>query len=135
MEDFDPVAIQTDVYLDQLLGGAGPRRADDDLDPSLRRTAEVLQRSLARFHPSFRFEERLAGRLRAEAGGQPIELGRVIAFRRTAPPAESAVHSENRGRGLIVGSAIASGVSIAGALLVWRRARTGPVAGHTEQAI
>ncbi len=135
MEELEPLAIQTDIYLDWLLGGTIPRDARDEPTAELRRTAEVLQRSLVRFHPSFRFEERLADRLRAEATGQPRQLGSVIPFQGAAPPASSDVHADGRGRGLIVGGAIASGVSIAGALFVWRRSRTGAAPAGTEQAL
>jgi hypothetical protein len=53
--------------------GKGPGAPDDlrDLgvggDPEVVHAARVLSRSLVRFHPSFRFEERLADRLREPA--------------------------------------------------------------------
>jgi hypothetical protein len=60
-------AILTDLYLDSLLA-ARDRRATDvptepDLDPDVRFAAGRLSTDLARVHPSFRFEERLAARL------------------------------------------------------------------------
>ncbi len=60
-------AILTDLYLDALLA-AQARRATDvpattDLDPAIRFAAGRLSSDLARVHPSFRFEERLAARL------------------------------------------------------------------------
>ena len=66
-------AILVDAYLDDLLA-AGERRAADvpadaALDPATRTAAVRLRRDLVRFHPSFRFEERLAARL-AELAAQ-----------------------------------------------------------------
>ena len=63
----DADAILTDLYLDALLA-ARDRRAHDaptepDLDPHVRFAAGRLSSDLARVHPSFRFEERLATRL------------------------------------------------------------------------
>src|SRR5438034_8409238 len=63
----DADAILTDLYLDALLA-AHDRRATDvptsaDLDPVIRFAAGRLSSDLARVHPSFRFEERLAARL------------------------------------------------------------------------
>ncbi|MEO7118797.1 MAG: hypothetical protein ABIZ34_07485 [Candidatus Limnocylindrales bacterium] len=123
MAEPEPEALQTDIYLDWLLNGPSPYPEPDEPTGALRDAAELLQRSLLRFHPSFRFEERLAARLRAEAiTDGPVQLGRLIPFRTPSVGAELA-QPEGRGRGLIVGGAIASGVSIAGALLMWRRAR------------
>ena len=62
--------------------------SDASLDPDIREAARVLRASLVRVHPSFRFEERLAGRLSdlaaaqarpalAAAGGN---AGSVVAF-------------------------------------------------------
>ena len=67
-------ALVADRYLDALLA-AVDRHADDTpadaaLDPDLRAAARVLRASLVRVHPSFRFEERLAGRLAALAAAQ-----------------------------------------------------------------
>ena len=129
----------------------------DDLDlhdPELAHAAEVLSRSLVRFHPSFRFEERVAARLRLAGFGPmagdprlPGDEGLVAAARRFArggyglpalnrvpvqlPPAfdlatsATPLHAAARvPRPVIVGGAIASGVSIAGAAVVaWRRLR------------
>ena len=153
----------------------------DDLDlhdPELAHAAEVLSRSLVRFHPSFRFEERVAARLRLAgfgpmagdsrlaarlrlAGFGPMagdarlagdegpagDEGLVAAARRFArggnglpalarvpaqvplaldlATSDPALHAGGRvPRPVIVGGAIASGVSIAGAAVVaWRRLR------------
>jgi hypothetical protein len=124
-------ALQSDAYLDYLLAAHGqvPRPVPTVelalLDPELKQTADVLERTLVRFHPSFRFEESLAARLRAAADALALPAaagGQTISFpRRPAVP-----HGDPRevlNRGLLVGGAIASGVSIAGAAawLAWRR--------------
>ncbi len=83
-------ALVADRYLDALLA-AGDRHAldtpaDPALDERLRATVQVLRRSLVRVHPSFRFEERLAGRLadlaaaRSNAGVDAGERGALIPF-------------------------------------------------------
>ena len=135
----------------------------DDLelhDPELTHAAEVLSRSLVRFHPSFRFEERVAARLRragygpvagdgrlagrgpmaddegpagaaprfAGGGGTLPGIGRVPARVPLAlglAGSISPVHAAGRvPRPVMVGGAIASGVSIAGvAVVAWRRLR------------
>ena len=135
-------AIQSDAYLEWLLvsGGSAAARREDvpgELAPSpqLVRAALALRRALPRFHPSFRFEEALAARLRAAAatGAVPdappaddVAPGRaaLLPF-----PAASAAAAERRAarrerRGdarLILGGALASGVSLAGAAWLVRR--------------
>jgi hypothetical protein len=97
----------------------------DDLDlhdPELAHAADVLSRSLVRFHPSFRFEERLAARLRlAGFGPMTARVPLAVGLATPAPP----LHVAGRvPRPVLVGGAIASGVSIAGAAVVaWRRLR------------
>ncbi|MDQ3492781.1 MAG: amidoligase family protein [Chloroflexota bacterium] len=134
----DPIA--TDSYLDELLSRrAGARPTDHpagtsthlsaattDLLPSIRQTADLLDRAMPRFHPSFRFEERLAGRLRTEATGRGTLTtpGELVAFPGVDAMSDEGDTGDRRGRSLLVGGAIASGVSIAGAaLLAWRRGR------------
>ena len=80
-----PQALLLDAYLDQLLAAHDRRAADvptdAGLDPALRATAQRLRHDLVRFHPSFRFEDRLAARLAAlgasrlpaAAGGEASE--------------------------------------------------------------
>lgn len=121
-----------DAYVEGVLAGGrpGPRPVNggDGIEAGTRRAADVIARTLVRFHPSFRFEEALATRLRAEA--EAMRRGPAWAGAATAPaivafrggpatePATVAVH----GRGLLVGGAIASGLSLAGAaFLAWRR--------------
>lgn len=77
----DVHALVADRYLEALLV-AGDRSADDvpadpSLDPALREAARVLRAALIRVHPSFRFEERLAGRLAALAAAQARGAGAV----------------------------------------------------------
>ncbi|HXQ96417.1 MAG TPA: hypothetical protein VN800_05785 [Candidatus Acidoferrales bacterium] len=116
----------------------------DDLDlrdPELVHAAKVLSRSLVRFHPSFRFEERLAARLRGEARSRLVADDSHAPGAALAPLAEVAVlpmpvalelatpaplgRAVGRvPRPVLVGGAIASGMSIAGAAVVaWRRLR------------
>jgi hypothetical protein len=130
----DEASIQVDAYLDRLLAqvrhAPSGVPADPDLDPAVVAVASLLRSRLVRFHPSFRFEERLAARLRTDAGVRPSQdqadaHGELVAFPGSF---EAPGGTERRGRGLLVGGAIASGVvsiaSLAGAaLLAWRRAR------------
>jgi hypothetical protein len=89
----DVEALASDRYLDALLAAASPADAsgtdgtdpssDTDLDPALRDAARLLRRSLIRVHPSFRFEEALAGRLAgmtASTPGRAIAWGELIPF-------------------------------------------------------
>ena len=139
-------------FLTGLLGGSGPRdRAR--LDSGVRLASERLARDLPRFHPSFRFEERLAVRLAEAAAAMHLPLAasgksssRVIALPSPrgvialpAPRGEIAgdvvIGHDPRGhrarrtasdpRPLLVGGAVAaSALSLAGAAWVaWRRAR------------
>ena len=74
-DDPEVDALVADRYLDSLLAAvdrhATTRRHDADLDPDVREAARVLRASLVRVHPSFRFEERLAGRLAELAATRP----------------------------------------------------------------
>jgi hypothetical protein len=138
----DAAAIQTDAYIDTLLAAhAGtpillpePRLLPP---PALRQTVELLERALPRIHPSFRFEQQLAARLRRAALAQqaglplPVEPGtqpspaEVVAMPvalesrpEQALPSLPAVLGDRR---VLLGGAIASGVSLAGAaMLAWR---------------
>jgi hypothetical protein len=143
-------AILTDLYLDSLLA-ARDRRAvdapsDAGLDPAVRFAAGRLSADLARVHPSFRFEERLAARLAdvaarlrlvAAAGGgmasgapvgpgpgPALEGGRDPLFDPDLDPAADPATS-TLVRPLFIGGAITSAaISLAGAAFVaWRRSR------------
>jgi hypothetical protein len=127
-------ALQVDVYLESLLEEHARRphlasAVDEDLDLGERRVADLLAARLVRFHPSFRFEEMLAGRLRAAADRLsdpsddqlavgPLELPPVVPF-----PVPSIASDRRR---VIIGGAIASGVSLAGAAIVAWRATSPP---------
>jgi hypothetical protein len=133
----DEDAIALDGHLDDLLVGrpGGPSLVLDEVgpgvDPELARAARVVGAALARFHPSFRFEERLAARLRLAAQAAHPDLderpasapGVVIPF---GAPARVRGRSR-RVNGAIIGGAISAGVSLAsiaaGALVARRRGR------------
>jgi hypothetical protein len=110
-------AIQSDAYIDALLSGHArlpmtlPVAAQAPA-PSVRYVIRLLERGMPRFHPSFLFEERLAEQLRALAEG---------ATGIAALPATVVID-----RRLVMGGAIASGFSLAGAAMwAWRhRPRT-----------
>ena len=146
-------ALQVDIYLESLLAAHGrspapmsDRAPAEDLEPAERRAAQLLADHLLRFHPSFRFEEALAARLRAVAdrsspGGSsaatvlpfpgPAEdalaladaAGDEAAFDATAERERLAALERRR---VLIGGAIASGVSLAGAAFVAWRASTPP---------
>ncbi len=123
-----------DRRIDDLLAGVMDTTASagSDVDPELDRTARIVSLALARFHPSFRFEERLATRLREAADGDawmpPTEPTRgpavVIPF--TSPERVRRSRSR-RMNGALIGGAISAGVSLAslaaGALVARRRGR------------
>jgi hypothetical protein len=147
----DDAPMQVDTYLDELLATrARYVRVRDEATAELAHAAAVVRDALVRFHPSFRFEEELAARLRAVAGGAVRAAGAasVVVFPApgmTLAPAgapalseaevdpslaalESAVDDPDAApaeRGwMLVGGAIASGVSLAaGVLLARRRSR------------
>ncbi|HSK53259.1 MAG TPA: hypothetical protein VLA44_10920 [Clostridia bacterium] len=143
-------ALVTDRYLESLLtlgvaglaeGGAA---GDDRLHPDVRRATEHLRRDLPRFHPSFRFEERVALRLAelaaamrvpAAAGGEravvPIAIGPASGFDPAGDPVEDDDADQDadelleRVRPLLIRGALTSAaLSLAGAAYVaWRRNR------------
>jgi hypothetical protein len=107
------------------------RRQDEE---TASRAGQVLA-ALPRFHPSFAFEEDLAGRLRRLADGLPLNaelqpLAEIIAFP-NLPRHAGAIDRRLLVGGAIVGGALASGVSVA-ALVAWwqvgRRSRSQVVA-------
>jgi hypothetical protein len=152
-------ALVADRYLDALLAAAERHvhdaPADLALDPELRAAARVLQRSLVRVHPSFRFEERLAARLAhlaatgvgrtADGGADVIPFPVLAATARTSDPLLAAILAgdldptdevalDRAAPGLIErrpllvgGAAITSALSLVGvALVAWRATRPGP---------
>jgi len=149
-QDPEVEALRTDRYLESLLAAAD-RRADDvpadsALDEGVRDVAARLQRGLVRVHPSFRFEERLAGRLAgaaasmrlAPAAGAESEIGVIstAAVREAAALGPGGTSFDPLGddpdedaddglRPLLIGGALTSAaLSLAGAAFVaWRRSR------------
>ena len=119
-------AVQTDAYIDALLArhrGVPVAVPNSEAQPpvELRRLIHLLEAGLPRLHPSFSFEEGLAGRLRAAAAatdGQP-PAGQLIALPGVLADATASAAIDRR---LLIGGALASGVSIAGAAVIaWRR--------------
>ena len=138
-------ALITDRYLDSLLSiqPGSDREPSGDPGASLGAAVRAVSRRLAadlpRFHPSFRFEERLALRLAEVAAMRlPVAVGgegQVVAIRRIQPSTPDALRVAGTGdaddradnRPLLIGGAVAaSALSLAGAWLAWRR-RTSPM--------
>jgi hypothetical protein len=135
-------ALITDRYLDSLLAVRPTAGAPLD-DPGLtvgaavRAVSRRLATDLPRFHPSFRFDERLALRLAEVAASMRLPVaaggeGQLVPIR----PIEPGAPGDDRGdpRPLIIGGAVAaSAISLAGAWLAWRR-RTSPMARAVRAA-
>ena len=163
-------ALVTDRYLDALLAGpdahlppAPPARRRrlgrpaGSIDDAVRLVSGRLAEDLPRFHPSFRFEERLAlqlaevaaaMRLAAGAGVQrgPERRATVIAeIPRLEPdPLAAPLDDEDDAspgdgvvtRPILIGGAVAaSAISLAGAAwLAWRRRSSGAAFGRAARA-
>jgi hypothetical protein len=144
-------ALITDRYLDSLLAVRPSDGATLD-DPGLSVGAAVraisrrLATDLPRFHPSFRFEERLALRLAEVAASMRLPVaaggeGQIVPIREIAPAAPDPLRVAGDGeddradpRPLIIGGAVAaSAVGLAGAWLA-RRRRTSPMARAVRAA-
>ncbi len=131
LPDTDDAAIQADAYIDALLTGhaRSPVAVAGDANgpmgrPGVRDAIRLLERGLPRFHPSFLFEQWLADQLRrqAESGGMGDDTARIIPIAVIRAPASASARLADRR--FLVGGAIASGVSIAGAaMFAWRRTR------------
>ncbi len=136
-------ALVTDRYLDALLA-AHARGADRGPFPTtpddpVRRAADRLARDLPRLHPSFLFEEALAGRLAAvaarmgasAAAGGTDRLGGLREIGSGDPFGGLDAPAGHR-RPLLIGGALTSAaLSLAGAAYVaWRfnRPAAGPMA-------
>lgn len=126
----DEAVIQADAYIDALLathGGTPFELPAPEAAPvaQLRHAIELLGSSLPRYHPSFRFEESLATRLRAAAVPRAGAPGRraEIAQLPLIGPLAGLPDAAGIDRRLLVGGAIASGVSIAGAAMLVRAAQ------------
>lgn len=134
------------------------------VDPDLVEAARILRGALVRVHPSFRFEERLAASLDGLARGTGARGSKASTARHGEEPlifplvadvvARPTVGAEpaNRSarptvpafpghlaarvpRGVLIGGAIASGVSLAGAALLARRWRARPGNGAFARAV
>ncbi len=135
-------ALVTDRYLDSLLAARElVPAAGEGLDRGVRLASERLTRDLPRFHPSFRFEERLAVRLAEAAAAMrlPAAAGaegeiRAVPFPAPELPVGFDPLVDHRDGGdpagfsrplLLRGAVAASALSLAGAAWVaWRRSRT-----------
>lgn len=124
----DEEVLRSDAYIDALIAGhgAGPAAVPGvELMPPLamRHAIAVLER-LPRFHPSFVFEESLAARLRGAvpraANGGEQQAAEVVAL--PLGPRYAVIPHHPRDRRLLVGGAIASTVSLAGAAVLVRAA-------------
>lgn len=151
-DEIEVEALLTDRYLESLLGARDGGTATDAafgwgegiLDRGVRLASLRLRRDLPRFHPSFRFEERLALRLaEAAAGlrvaqaagleGAPIHVsGRptvdapLVALDDDDEAADVASALRNARPFLIGGAMASAAISIAGAAwMAWRRSRPG----------
>lgn len=137
-------ALITDRYLDSLLASPPARNGAPVDDPNVsvgaavRAVSRRLANDLPRFHPSFRFEERLALRLAELAASMrlPVAAGGEgqavpVALRPSTPDPLRVVgdgDEDRDNRPLLIGGAVAaSALSLAGAWLAWRR-RTSPMA-------
>ena len=144
-------ALITDRYLDSLLaiqpsagrdrGPLGAQlRGDDSVGAAVRAVSRRLATDLPRFHPSFRFEDRLALRLAEVAASMRLPIaaggeGQAVAIRELHPGVPEPLRVAGDGddddraaRPLLIGGAVAaSAISLAGAWLAWRR-RTSPMA-------
>ena len=117
--EIDEAPIQSDAYIDALLGSHARlpiplSAAQDAPGSSVRQVIRMLENGLPRFHPSFLFEEHLAAQLRAAAG---VTDSPADDDQRAGPEPQVVID-----RRLLMGGALASGLSIgAAAMLAWRR--------------
>ena len=126
----DEDAIQLDLYLDHVLAGSAATAAGPVLtaeNAGLVDTVRLVASGALRFHPSFRFEERLGSRLRDVATGLDGGAARQGVLVPFTPGASVDPARSRHLAGVLVGGVIASGVSIASlagaaAVVVWRRA-------------
>ena len=142
-------ALVTDRYLESLLAGRTNPRDTRPIDEAVRLVSRRLAGDLPRFHPSFRFEERLALRLAEAAASMRLPLAagaergaaaipsplRPLAPDPLASPSDDELDDLDRpDRTVLVGSAVAASLSLAGAAwLAWRR-RGSPMARAARAA-
>lgn len=161
-------ALVTDRYLDALLAGpdpdvpAGPParrqrrlgRPVGTIDDAVRLVSSRLADDLPRFHPSFRFEERLALQLAevaaalrlptaaGSAGERRSASTRIVTLEPdplAAPFDDDGSEGDGEGivaRPILIGGAVAaSAISLAGAAwLAWRRRSSGAAFGRAARA-
>lgn len=127
--DRDVEAFVVDRYLEGLLA----RRPVDpgDVPPDVRRSGLRLAADLPRFHPSFRFEERLAGTLASLAAGRPADaVAELMSFPSAAVSVSDPASAPPAGtiRPVVIGGVLTSAaLSLAGAAFVaWRWAHPSP---------
>jgi hypothetical protein len=111
----------------------------------VRAVSRRLATDLPRFHPSFRFEERLALRLAEVAASMRMPVaagaeGAIVPMREIRPAIQDPLRAvpddddHPDARPLLIGGAVAaSALSLAGAWLAWRR-RTSPMARAVRAA-
>jgi hypothetical protein len=154
-------ALVTDRYLESLLalglddpsGGSIDPSVTGRLQPQVRRASARLRRDLPRFHPSFRFEERVALRLAdlAAAMRVPQAAGGEGAVVPIGIAADGALEADDPFhvlfdgpldqrpdlRPLLIGGALTSAaLSLAGAAYVaWRRARPATPMARAVRAV
>jgi len=140
-------ALVTDRYLDSLLTDRDVPTPSAALDEAVRAVSRRLAGDLPRFHPSFRFEERLAVRLaeaaasmrRPLAAGAERDAGAIpVSIAHLGPDPLVALHdNDDRAdpRPLLVGGAVAaSAISLAGAWIAWRRRGSGSPMARAARA-
>lgn len=141
-------ALVTDRYLDSLLAGRPGLASSEPLDEAVRLVSRRLAADLPRFHPSFRFEERLALRLAEAAAAMRLPLAAgaersataiPVPLRQPTPdplatPFDDELEERPDARNVLVGGAVAASLSLAGAAwLAWRR-RGSPMARAARAA-
>jgi hypothetical protein len=126
-------ALVVDRYLESLLA----RRPADaaGVPPDLDAAAQALRLALPRYHPSFRFEEALAGRLSALARG--LSRGELLEL---PFPGGADLTDEARAglsRPVVIGGVLTSAaISLAGAAIVaWRWNRPGDPMSRAVRAV
>jgi hypothetical protein len=124
-------ALVVDRYLESLLAR---RPADASRVPvELEAAARALHEALPRYHPSFRFEEALAGKLAAVA--RRLETGDVVEL----PFPDDPLGAERAGlpRPVVIGGVLTSAaLSLAGAAFVaWRWNRPGDPMARAVRAV
>ena len=142
-------ALVTDRYLESLLAGRTHPSDPEPISEAVRLVSRRLAGDLTRFHPSFRFEERLALRLAEAAAAMRLPLAagaergagaipsplHPLAPDPLEAPFDDELDDRPDGRAVLVGGAVAaSALSLAGAAwLAWRR-RGSPMARAARAA-